>query len=89
VFQDVWVIKLPWVEVVIDFERKMTQVRCRIPNEVGKKEKTLVPKFDGSQKHASRCKTTFACSWVVVGQYYISNTSQHANNEWKYATFHG
>jgi hypothetical protein len=89
VFQNVWAIKLPWVEVVIDFEKKMTQIRCRIANEVGKKEKALVPKFNGSQKHASHRKTTFASSSVVVGHYYINNTSQHANNEWQYATFHG
>ncbi len=88
-FQDVWGIKLPWVEVIIDFERKMTQVRCKIHSEVGKKEKALVLKFDGLQKHASCHKTTFASSWVVVGQYYISNTSQHAKNEWQYAIFHG
>ncbi len=66
-FQYVWVIKLPRVEVVIDFERKITQVRCKIHNEVRKKKKALVPKFDGLQKHASHCKTTFTCSWVVVG----------------------
>jgi hypothetical protein len=77
-------LRRPWVEVVIDFEKKMTQVRCRcrIHSEVGKKEKALVPKFDGLQKYASRCKITFAHSWVVVGQYYISNISQHAKNEW-------
>lgn len=88
-FQYIWVIKLPWVEVVVNFKRKMTQVRCRIHSKVQKKEKALVPKFDGLQKHASHRKTTFTRSWAVVGQYYISNTSQHAKNEWQYATFHG
>ncbi len=39
VFQYVWAIKLPRVEVVIDFEKKMTQVRCKIHSEVRKKKK--------------------------------------------------
>lgn len=88
-FQDVWAIKLPWVEMVIDFERKMTQIKYRIHNEVQKKKKALVPKFDGLQKHASHRKTTFTHSWAVVGQYHISNASQHAKNEWQYVNFHG
>ncbi len=44
-------IKLPWVEAVIGPEGKMTQVKCRICNEVEKRKKLLVPKFDRLQKH--------------------------------------
>lgn len=46
-FQNVWAIKFPWAKVVIGLEGKMTHVRCRICNEVGKRKKFLVPKFDG------------------------------------------
>lgn len=41
VFQDVQAIKLPWAKTFIGLEGKMTQVRCRIYNEVEKKEKTF------------------------------------------------
>lgn len=46
-FQNVWAIKFPWAKVVIGLEGKMTHVRCRICNEVGKRKKFLVLKFDG------------------------------------------
>jgi hypothetical protein len=46
-----------------------------------KKKKLLVLKFDGLQKHASHWKVTTACTWVVVGHYYINNTNQHVKSE--------
>ncbi len=75
------VIKLPWVEVVIGLEGKMTYVKCRICNEVEKRKKLLVPKFDGLQKHIGCQKGTFACLMAIFGQYYISNINQHVKNE--------
>ncbi len=75
------VIKFPWVEVAISLEGKMTYVKCRICNEVEKRKKLLVPKFDGLQKHVGCQKRTFACSMATIGQYYISNINQHVKNE--------
>ncbi len=45
---------------------QIDEVRCRICNEVKKRGKLLVLKFDELQKHASCYKVTFACLWVVV-----------------------
>ncbi len=80
-FQDVWAIKLPWVKIVIGPEGKMTHVSCKFCNEVEKREKLMVLKFDGLQKHASHWKTMSTHPKVVVSQYYISNISQHVKNE--------
>jgi hypothetical protein len=65
-FQNVWAIKFPWAKVVIGVEGKMTQMRCRICNEAEKREKFLVPKFNGLQKHVGHQKTTSACLGVVL-----------------------
>jgi hypothetical protein len=54
-----------------------------------KEKKLLVPNFNGLQKHASLWKGTFACSKVVIGQYYINNINQHIKNEQQYGMFHG
>ncbi len=45
---------------------QIDEVRCRICNEVKKRGKFLVLKFDELQKHASCYKVTFACLGVVV-----------------------
>jgi hypothetical protein len=47
-FQEVWVAKFPWVEIVI---RKLNVVHCKIYSEIDGREKLLVPKFDNLQKH--------------------------------------
>jgi len=47
VFQDVWAIKFPSAKIVIGPKGKMTHVSCRICNEVEKRKKLLVLKFDG------------------------------------------
>ncbi len=87
-FQDVWAIKFPWVKIVIGPKGKMTHVSCRICNEVENREKLLVLKFDGLQKHASCWKTMCTHPRVVVSQYYISNFSQQVKNEQHYVIFH-
>jgi hypothetical protein len=88
-FQDVWVIKFPWAKIIIGPKEKMTHVSCRICNEVENREKLLVLKFDGLQKHACYWKKMSTHPRVVVSQYYISNISQHVKNETQYAIFHG
>lgn len=60
---------------------QIDEVRCRICNEVKKRGKLLVLKFDELQKHASCYKVTFTCLGVVVDQYYMSTTSQHVKNK--------
>jgi hypothetical protein len=57
----------------------MTQVKCKICNEVEKKN-LLVPKFNGLQKHGGRWKATSAHPKVVVGQYYINNMLRMSSN---------
>lgn len=81
VFQDVWAIKLPWVEVVIGPNGKMTQVKYIICNQVEKRNKLLIFKLDGLRKHVGCCKATFAQLGVVVDEYYMSLFSQHVKNE--------
>jgi hypothetical protein len=46
VFQEVWVAKLPWVEVVVGCDGKFNMACCKICNELNGREKVLVPKFD-------------------------------------------
>ncbi len=47
-FQDIWVVKLPWVEAVMGLNGKLSMVKCKVCNFVEMKDKSLVPKFDGS-----------------------------------------
>jgi hypothetical protein len=54
-------------------------VRCRICNEVEKKKKLLVPKFDGLQKHVGQWKVTTHAR-VAIGHYYITNMLKMSNN---------
>jgi hypothetical protein len=44
-----------------------------ICNEVEKKKKLLVPKFDGLQKHVGQWKVTTTHARVAIGHSYISN----------------
>jgi hypothetical protein len=44
---------------------------------VENKEKLLNLKLDDLQKHARKKKFLVFCSSVLVGDYYISNDSQH------------
>jgi hypothetical protein len=41
-FQDSWAAKLPWVEVVVGVDGKITQVCCKICFDVEMREKLLV-----------------------------------------------
>jgi hypothetical protein len=45
-FQDIWVAKLPWVEVVLGFNGKLSMVKCMICNFVDKTNQLFVLKFD-------------------------------------------
>jgi hypothetical protein len=64
------------------------EVRCRICNEVKKRGKLLVLKFDELQKPCKLLQSNICMFTVVVDQYYMSTTSQHVKNKWWYATFH-
>jgi hypothetical protein len=52
------------------------------------KEKNMVLKLNGLQEHVRKKKALILCSRVLVGDYYISNDSQHQRNEMVHASQH-
>jgi hypothetical protein len=56
-------------------------VCCKICSLVENKNKLLNPKLDGLQKHVGKKKALVFRPRVLVGDYYISNDSQHQRNE--------
>ncbi len=76
-----WVVNLPWVEVVVGCNGKLNMVCCKICKEFDGREKLLVLKFDSLQKHVGWRKCKVTCLRVIVGQYFMSTNSQHAKNE--------
>lgn len=51
-FQENWVAKLPWAEVVLVADGSMTMVKCTICSSVDSRDKLLVAKLDSLWKHA-------------------------------------
>ncbi len=82
IFQNIWVVKLLWAEVVIGLNGKLLMVKCIIYIDVEKCEKFIVPKFDGLHKHASCWKVFEVKLRVTKGQCFVSSTNQHAKSKW-------
>jgi hypothetical protein len=55
-----WATKLPRAEEVVERDRKLTMVHCKVCNKIEGQEKLLVPKFDSLQNHVGKhkCKVT-------------------------------
>jgi hypothetical protein len=73
--------KFPWAKVVMGEGRIMHHVQCKICTNVEWREKLLIPKLDGFDKHSGRTKCKHAKPKLKVGEYYTSPHSQHEKNE--------
>jgi hypothetical protein len=87
VFQDVWSVKLPWVEFVVDEQGKVHLVKCKVCSKINGKDKMFAPKIESLQKHVGRKKALMVVLGVCgVGEHYKSKDSVHVKNEtWLYA----
>ncbi len=45
-FQDFWNAKLSWLEFVMDEQRKVHQIICKVRTKIKGKEKLMAPKLD-------------------------------------------
>ncbi len=55
-FEDVWNVKLPWVEFMANEQGKVHLMRCKACSKIDGKDKMLAPKIDSLWKHARRRK---------------------------------
>ncbi len=62
---------------MVNLVSKIHRVCFKFCSMVENKEKLLNLKLDDLQKHARKKKFLVFCSSVLVGDYYISNDSQH------------
>jgi hypothetical protein len=55
--QDVWALKMPWVELIFNEARLVTFVKCHVCSKIEKKNKVLVAKWDSIEgsKHDKVC----------------------------------
>ncbi len=63
-FQDVSIIRVPWVESILDEKGHVQQVWCKICTFVQRKDNLLVPKLDSLLKHQNHWKAKFSMSGV-------------------------
>ncbi len=75
-FQDIWIEKLPWTEVVMGLNGKLSMVKCKVWSFVQKKDKLFVLKFDGLHKHARWQKATITKPGVKMQEYFMSLNNQ-------------
>jgi hypothetical protein len=67
---------------------RLSIVYCKVCNSIEKRDKSLVLKFDGLQKHVGWWKAIVAKPGVKVGKYFMSLNSQQVKNEWRFVTMH-
>jgi hypothetical protein len=51
VFHDVWSVKLPWAEFVVDEQGKVDVVKCKVCSKIDDKDKMFAYKIDNLWKH--------------------------------------
>ncbi len=86
-FQDFWNVKLSWLEFVMDEQRKVHQIICKVRTKIKGKKKLMAPKLDSLQKHGGERKALVAILGVCsVGEYYMNKYFVHAKNERLYET---
>ncbi len=71
-FKEIWTAKLPWAIGIMGCDGKHSMVCCKICNEIDEREKLMVPKFDGLQKHVGWPKCKVTCLGCAMGQYFMS-----------------
>jgi hypothetical protein len=84
-YQDIWVAKFPWVELVVGLDGKVKMVQWKICSTIEWKEKLVVPKLDGLRIHNGKWMCKVVRLGMVRGKSYISSNSQHVWNEKIYA----
>jgi hypothetical protein len=52
--QDVWSMKMPWVEIVFDVGGNMIIIQYKVYTKIKRKEKLLIPKWDSLEYHARK-----------------------------------
>jgi hypothetical protein len=80
-FQDSWATKLPWAEVVMGADGRISQVRCKVCIFVEHRDKLLVAKIDSLWKHIGRRKALCDSTKLKKGEYYYLGQNQHIKNE--------
>lgn len=65
-FQDIWVAKLPWAEVMMGPNVKLSMVKCKVCNSIEKINKLLILKFDDLHKYAGQQKAIVAKPSVKI-----------------------
>jgi hypothetical protein len=71
-FQDIWVIKLHWAKAMMGLNGKLSMVKCKVCSYIEKKDKLLILKFDGLQKHVGQQKAIIANLDVEVREYVMN-----------------
>jgi len=61
-FQEIWVVKMPWVKPIFNEVGLVSIVRC---HELKGKKKKLVAKWDFIEKHASNLEEGFDGKWIM------------------------
>ncbi len=77
-FQDVWALKMRWVEPIFNEVGLVTSMKCHVYSKIEKKDKVVVVKWDSIEKHVSK-KKAFDGKWFMDPKY------GHAKNEIAYA----
>ncbi len=80
-FQDIWVVKLPWAIAMMGPNGKLSMVKCKVCSSVENIDKLRILKFDDLHKHVGERKVTFAKPSVKVGEYFMSLNNQHVKHE--------
>jgi len=76
-FQEVWALKISWVDVVVNEVGLFPYVRCCVCIDVERKENVLWANLDSIEKYACKIKTS-NCKWLMYPKY------GHAKNEMTY-----
>ncbi len=77
-FQEIWVVKMPWVEPIFYEVGLVSTMRCYVCTIIGRKKKKLVAKWDFIEKHIDK-RTGFDDKWTMDPKF------MHVKNEISYA----
>ncbi len=80
-FQNVWIVCLPWAKLMFDKKGQLHQVHYMVCTFVEGKEKFLAPKLNNLLKHQGCCKAKVYMPVVEAGNFYSNKDSIHVKNE--------
>ncbi len=78
-FQDLWVVKLPWVNMCLGSDGLLHNVKCKICKHVEGKDKLFAIKWDSLCKHTC-CKNIGS---MKKGEWYYTKSCNHVKNHVK------